>query len=223
MTEVITEMAQAFRAGKSPKKIVAKNLMSMLMFSKNVMQSMNSKEPYMQLPHFDSVTVGKIKNKLNNMSILNYCKLDKEKRLEVVKHVFEGKGDVNYIADQQEKCIDNLPVVEMKIEAKVEGEDEIVVGDIMSINLTIKYLKNQEGEKHGYVHSKNYPFLRRDNWYLVITDPTMTTFAAVEKLEIKGAEFTKTFKERISRPGPIQFLALLINDSYKGLDQNAMV
>ena len=114
---------------------------------------MNSKEPFMQLPHFDSVTVGKIKNKLNNMSILNYCKLDKEKRLETVKHVFEGKGDINYIADQQEKCIDNLPVVEMKIEAKVEGEEEIVVGDIMSINLTVKYLKNQEGEKHGYVHS----------------------------------------------------------------------
>ena len=47
MTETITEMALAFRAKKSPKRIIAKNLLSMLMFSKNVMQTMNSKEPFM--------------------------------------------------------------------------------------------------------------------------------------------------------------------------------
>jgi hypothetical protein len=102
--------------------------------------------------------------------------------------------------------------------AFVEGEDEIVVGDILTCKMRVDYYNIEKGQKSGYVHSKNYPYLKKDNWFLIITDETFTNLAAVEKLEIRDNFFEKEFKERISRPGKISFTAILTNDSYKGLD-----
>jgi len=43
------------------------------------------------------------------------------------------------------------------------------------------------------VHSKTFPYLRRDNWYLIITEETMTGLAAVEKLTVEEEFFEKEF------------------------------
>jgi len=56
------------------------------------------------------------------------------------------------------------------MKAEVEGEEEIVVGDILTCKLTVTYFNLEKGEKSGYVHSQHYPYLKRDNWYLIITD-----------------------------------------------------
>ena len=63
----------------------------------------------------------------------------------------------------------------------------------------------KDGESPGYVHSKTYPFLRRDSWYLIITDQSFHGIAACEKLPINEKVFEKTLTERMSRPGPIAF------------------
>lgn len=47
----------------------------------------------------------------------------------------------------------------------------------------------------------------------------MTGLAAVEKLTVEEEFFEKEFQEKITRPGPIKFICILANDSYKGLDQ----
>ena len=125
--------------------------------------------------------------------------------------------------DEQEKCISSLPLVKLDMTAEVEGEDEIVVGDILTCKLTVEYFNLEKGQKSGYVHSKHYPYLKRDNWYLIITDETFTGLAAIEKLTVTDSTYTKEFKERIQRPGKIAFTAILTNDSYKGLDQVAKV
>jgi len=102
--------------------------------------------------------------------------------------------------------------------AEVDGETEIAVNDILTCKLRIDYKNLKEGQKSGYVHSKHYPYLKRDSWYLIITDETFTGLAAVEKLVITDNFYVKEFKERVSRPGKISFTAILANDSYKGLD-----
>lgn len=107
--------------------------------------------------------------------------------------------------------------------AFVDGEDDIVVGDILTCKLRIDYLNMEKGQKSGYVHSKYYPYLRRDSWFLMITDEQMTGLAAVEKLSVTDNFYEKEFKERVGRTGKIAFTAVLTNDSYKGLDQVAKV
>lgn len=119
---------------------------------------------------------------------------------------------------QQEYAIEALPIVKLTMEAAVENEDEIVVGDILTCKLKVEYLNLKKGEKSGYVCSKYYPYLKRDSWYLIITDDSFVNLAAVEKINVTDNIFEKTFQERIQRPGPISFTAVLSNDSFNGLD-----
>lgn len=44
-------------------------------------------------------------------------------------------------------------------------------------------------------------------------------FFAMEKLVIKEAVHTKEIKERMQRPGVMQFCIILRNDSYRGFDK----
>ena len=102
--------------------------------------------------------------------------------------------------------------------AYVEGEEDIIVGDILTCKLRVDFHNINKGEQIGYVHSKSYPYLRRDIWYLIITDEALNGIAAVEKLPIDENFYEKKYEERLTRAGPIKFIAILVNDSYKGLD-----
>jgi hypothetical protein len=217
-------LSQAFKMGKSPKKITAKNIMTQIQFSQNLMQGgWINKDAYQQLPGFDAASCGKMKGRLNGKTLFQYCMLKPEERLEHVNSVFEGNKNLKSIYDEQEKCIDALPLVKLTMTAFVEGEDEIVVGDILTCKLRVDYYNMPKGQKSGYVHSKHYPYLKRDNWFLIITDETFTGLAAIEKLVVTENFYEKEFKERITRPGKISFTAILTNDSYKGLDQFSKV
>jgi len=132
-------------------------------------------------------------------------------------------ADWKHKFSEQEKCISALPVVKLTMTAFVDGEEDIVVGDILTCKLKVEYLNLEKGQKSGYVHSKHYPYLRRDSWFLIITDESFTGLAAVEKLSVQDNVFEKEFKERVGRTGKIAFTAVLTNDSYKGLDQIAKV
>jgi len=144
--------------------------------------------------------------------------MKKEERKALHEAVFSNDSDQKQKFSEQEKCIEGLPLVKLDMTAEVEGEDEIVVGDILTCKLTVEYFNLEKGQKSGYVHSKHYPYLKRDNWYLIITDETFTGLAAIEKLTVTDSTYVKEFKERIQRPGKIAFTAILTNDSYKGLD-----
>ena len=54
---------------------------------------------------------------------------------------------------------------------------------------------------------------------MLITDRSLSSIAMVEKIDFDDKEeFVKEFQEKITRKGPIQFVVLFVNDSYKGLD-----
>lgn len=112
----------------------------------------------------------------------------------------------------------SLPLVKLEMTMFVDGEEDIVVGDMLSCKVEVNFPRLKKGEQSGYVHSHSYQYLRRDKWYLVITDAAHTGIAAVEVLPIEDNTFEQIFKERIVRPGSIAFVAILANDSYKGLD-----
>jgi len=169
----------------------------------------------------DSISCGKMKNSLNGMTLFNYCMKKPEERKQLIDQVFADKAAL--VHQEHEKTIEALPLVKMTMTAFVEGEDEIVVGDILTCKMRVDYYNMEKGQKAGYVHSRNYPYLKKDNWFLIITDDSFTNLAAVEKLEIRDNFYEKEFKERISRPGKISFTAILTNDSYKGLDQFSKV
>jgi hypothetical protein len=111
-----------------------------------------------------------MKGRLNGKTLYQYCTMEKAERKALHELVFSDHTDQKEKFEQQEQCIDGLPLVNLEMSAVVEGEEEIVVGDILTCKLEVKYLNLEKGEKSGYVHSKAYPYLKRDNWYLIITD-----------------------------------------------------
>lgn len=54
---------------------------------------------------------------------------------------------------------------------------------------------------------------------MLITDRSLSSIAMIEKVEFGDSdEWKKEFQEKITRKGPINFVVLFVNDSYKGLD-----
>jgi len=217
-------LSQAYKMGRSPKKITAKNIMTLIQFSQNLMQGgWINKDAFCQLPGFNDAEAKKAKTLLGGQTktIYNYCTSTEAQRLEWAPQIFGDDFKTKF--DEQEKCIQALPIVRITMTAFVDGEEDIVVGDILTCKLRVDYLNLEKGQKSGYVHSKHYPYLRRDQWFLMITDEQFSGLAAVEKLSVQDNFFEKEFKERVGRTGKIAFTAVLTNDSYKGLDQVAKV
>ena len=109
----------------------------------------------------------------------------------------------------------------MTFTAEVVGEDECVMADLMTIKIRVDFLNVQKGSKSGYAHSKHYPFLKRDQWFLIISFPWPLGLYVVEKLVITDNFFEKTIKKKLERKGELTITANLANDSFIGLDQQA--
>lgn len=74
-------LAQAYKMGQSPKKITAKNIMTLMQFSQNLMQGgWINKDPYVQLPHFGEGEAKKAKTVMNGKNFFQYITLPKEER-----------------------------------------------------------------------------------------------------------------------------------------------
>jgi len=118
---------------------------------------------------------------MNGKTLFQYCMLAQAERQEISRFIFGDENAAARFADQ-EKCIRTLPLVKLTMTAFVEGEEEIVVGDILTCKLRVDYHNLDKGQRSGYVHSQHYPYLKKDNWFLIITDDSFTGLAAIEKL-----------------------------------------
>lgn len=137
-------LSQLFKMGRSPKKITAKNIITLIQFSQNLMQGgLVNKDPYAQLPGFGEDECRKAKKIMNGKTLFNYCMLPKAEREAAAEGIF-GEGHKEKFAEQ-EKCISSLPLVKLNMTAFVEGEDEIVVGDILTCKLEVKYYNLERG------------------------------------------------------------------------------
>jgi hypothetical protein len=194
------ELSYRFRSGMSQKPITAKNVLTLIQFTQNLMTgALVHKDPYAQLPGFGENEIKRVNEKMKRKTIYQYACLTKEERKEMAPYVFgfdEGTKELNYAFEQQELCLDALPIVELQMTAEVEDEEECVVGDVLTCKLTVKFKNLESGQKTGFAHSKHYPFLKRDNWFLIITDEHLQSLASVEKLYLNDSTFEKEFKER---------------------------
>jgi hypothetical protein len=61
-----------------------------------------------------------------------------EERKPISEFIYGNDKDFEKKFDEQEKCIQALPLVKLSMEAFVEGEDEVVVGDILTCKLRVE-------------------------------------------------------------------------------------
>ncbi len=119
--------------------------------------------------------------------IETFCRLTPEQRASL--GLFGGdKAKL----DQLEKCIKSMPLVSVSQKVEVEGESSITASDIISFTIDIKYDLLNEKHGPGYICSKNYPFVKKSNWYIVIVDAqTKENVIQVEKLQAVDSNVCK--------------------------------
>lgn len=69
-----------------------------------------------------------------------------------------------------EALIRVLPIVNVSARAFTEGEMEMTMSDAITLEFTIKYPQLNEKEFPGYVHSEKFPFLKKQGWWILLTD-----------------------------------------------------
>jgi len=75
--------------GRSPKKITARNIMTLIQFSQNMMQcGWVNKDSYAQLPYFEDEQLKKIRQALPGKTFYQYCVMTKAERLAVAPQIF---------------------------------------------------------------------------------------------------------------------------------------
>jgi hypothetical protein len=213
MVQMAMVLAMEFKMKRSPKRITAKNVSTLLDFSQNIVQAMwKDDDNFLQLPHMDHERLNLLRKKKRTLTLEEFCRLKPEERKEI--DIFNEKE-----LKEVEAAVKNFPLIDLKVEAFVEGEKDIAVGDLLTIKITVTQENLKDGEEAGFVHSNKYPFLKRSSWYLIFADATETDFLAMEKLTIKEKVYVKEMKDPLRVPGKLTMNIILKNDSYKGFDK----
>lgn len=207
-----------FKQGRSKKRITAKNLLTLISFSQNMFQGMwIDDDPFLQLPHMDYDRIKKLRRNHKALTVEQYCNMTSTERKAL--SIFDNDEQFN----DAEMAVSVFPAIDVNVSFFVEGEQEIAVGDILTIKIQIVHKNLKEGENLGFVHSNKFPYLKQSSWFMVFTDMEENDFFAMEKLFIKEPVFTKEIKERMQRPGVMQFCIILRNDSYRGFDKKVQL
>ena len=222
MVEQMIQMAMVlgleFKMGRSRKRITAKNVLTLISFSQNLIQGMwSDDDPFLQLPHMDYERLKQLRKKLKQLTLEQYCRMSKDDRKALA--IYEDDSEWQ----DSEQALQCLPLIDVTTDYFVEGEKEIAVGDILTIKIQIDHKNLGDKETLGFVHSNQFPFLRQSSWFLVFTDEEENDFFAMEKLVIKEPTHVKEIKERLSKPGVMAFSMILRNDSYRGFDKKVNI
>jgi hypothetical protein len=97
MLQQIMMLSQFYKMGRSPKRITARNIMTLIQFSQNLMQcGWVNKDPYAQLPYFDEEVCKKIKGLMNGKTLYQYCMLDQDARKQMAPSLFGSDYQKKY-------------------------------------------------------------------------------------------------------------------------------
>lgn len=172
-------------------------------------------------------------HKILDSSLFTFCQLGSAMRAQLGLY----GGDKAQL-EQLEKVIVALPIVEIKAEAFCKGEKSITMSDVVTIQFTIKYKNLPEDQAPGYVHSDVYPFLKRQKWYLIVTDALtkekVVSFNEFSFKKLKKEDpdeesnedcntATVKIKEQLGQAGEFLFHAYFMCDSYIGFDKEVSI
>jgi len=122
------------------------------------------------LPHFDAEVIKKYKKVLKDEGIPDagidtFCRLQPQQRKKL--NLFNGDAKKE---QDVEAAISVMPLVTVSATAEVVGDDEMVAGDFVTIRVTARLDNVGENDEPGYVHTNNYPYLKKCHYFVLITD-----------------------------------------------------
>lgn len=88
-----------------------------------------------------------------------------------------------------------MPVIDVSAVACTEGEPEMTQSDAITLQFKLKLPNLDPREYPGYVHSQEYPFLKKQAWWILITDLNKDKTILAHKIVLRN---TKTTEGRLT-------------------------
>lgn len=151
----------------------------------------------MQLPGITYDRFQKIAKKVKGLDFRNFLLMTKEERKKT------GLVDSEKEWAEMERAIQVFPVFDIQVDGFVETIDskaervrEVRKGDVMTIEVKFDVLNLKDKEERGYIHSNTYPFIKKDNFTVVITNHDGSRIFNFERVFFKGKTHTFTMQWR---------------------------
>jgi pre-mRNA-splicing helicase BRR2 len=238
-----------FNQQHSVKKITTKNVMHGLRFKQMFTQGIYEKEnPLMQLPHFNTDVLKKLSKKRQDLKLQGKNDIHSFIRLpmETIKEFDLFDGDKEKQLDL-EAVVRFLPKVKFSVRVyteiedpedstkHIENETKLHASDLLKIEMRVEYEDLAMDDMEGYVWSRNFPYLKRHGWNIMMVDAKTGERVVMNEHKVRFEDkFAKPgkddtfkvydgsiyhiFKQRFGQPGQFEFKCHFISDSYIGLD-----
>jgi len=171
--------------------------------------------PYLQLPGIKEANLKAIYGKVKDITFQQFCRKTPEQRKKMNMYDEKRHQDI-------EKALKVFPLIDVKVSAYVAKEDtkDPVVhgGDLLTIELHISTPLVSKNQQRGYIHSTQFPFMRRDNFIVIITNADGSKILNYERAFFRTNEHTWKMVFRTAEPMTLNLVAHVRNDAYKGLD-----
>lgn len=223
--------------------------MHALKFKQMFTQGIYEKDsPLLQLPHFDTEVLKKLGQKRAQLKLQGKNDLHSFIRLpiETIRQFDLYDGDKEKQLDLEAVCR-FLPKVKFSARVytemedpedstkHIENEEKLHASDLLKIEMRIEYEDLAMEDMEGYVWSRNFPYLKRHGWNIMMVDAKTGERVVMNEHKVRFEDkFAKPgkddsfkvydgsiyhiFKQRFGQAGSFEFKCHFISDSYIGLD-----
>lgn len=124
--------------------------------------------------------------------------------------------------DQFYAAYDCFPNYEIEIETGVQINEttfssEIHQGDIYTVKIKI----HRKNKKNGFIHSKQFPFLKKETLFLFIREEKSDNLVYFTRIVSDLDVIEEKFTHYVSSDNSIEFKVDVKSDSYIGFDQSS--
>jgi translocation protein SEC63 len=186
--------------------------MNIIDFSQNMSQGLWDRDsPFLQLPGVDENKLKDISKKLKDTTFEQFFRLSATERKAL--GLFDEKELKNVEKAMQVFPLMNIEAKGYVIKAENFKDPKIISGDLLTIELAVKMPNLGKGKKRGYIHSNQFPYMRRDNFIVIITNADGSKILNYERVFNKENEFSWSMQFRTGEPMRMQLVAYLRSDA----------
>jgi len=114
----------------------------------------------------------------------------------------------------------HLSDIELQATVEVEDETNIVVGDIVTVTVSMRRKNLKENEAVGPVHAPLFPDMKFEEWWLFLTEGTpMSKIITFERIRDTDQLIENKLRFQVTRPGKRKMEIHAMCDSYAGIDK----
>ena len=191
----------------------------LIFFSQHFYQSLVLHDPsVLQLPGVNKNNIDHFIKKFRKKVEMKYF-LEKPENLENRQKLFKYFNNDEKKIEQLNKVFQCLPNIEIEPKIYVKINDELIdedvhKGDVYTIDIKVKHLN----KKIGYIHSKNFPFLKNETLFLIVQQISSKRIIFYKKILNNDEIFNETFQTFARDSGRINLKIYIKSDSYLGCD-----